>query len=548
MVNTKLGKILGMSAIIAILILLSVYPFLMLFYGSFGGTELDPIYYLRAVSDYWNLAALTILVSVGACGLALFFGITLAWISVRTDTPFVERLETLTIAPFFVSSLIFAMSWTRYLGWGGLVTGIWDDFFGTHFWNLNSYEGIIWVMGLSFVPYVYLYVSAALKSMNPSYEEASRMCGRGILHTVRKITLPLISPSILSATLIIFMMSISFFSVPLTLGRPYGIFVLTTKIWSLLKDYPADYSQAAALSVLLVIFSFIGVALQRKLLGRRYFTTITGTGYRKRKMSIGKWKYLTLAFYLFYMVALTIVPIALFITCSFLPLGLLQSFPKFTLGNYYNIFSSSVILRSIQNSLVLAAIGATVTTFFTFVVALICFRTRIKGRGILEYLSMMPVAIPSTALAAGLLWAWIRFPIVYGSIWVLLIAYITNYQPHGIRSAASSLSQIDKTLEEASYTSGAGWGHTITRIILPLVKPSLVAGWILLFVSMIRELSASAILYRYGTEVMSVMIYENYQSGSFGDAAALGTIQLLLLFVSITLFTKLLGTNIKKIT
>lgn len=537
----------------AVLVLsaLIIFPLSTLIFESVGRDELTLDYYLESISEpsFINAFYNTLLFATGTTLLATIIGVTSAWIVNKTAIPFRERFEYFFIAPFFISPFIGAMVWVYLIGPKGLISYFISQLFHlkTPIFNLYSIPGMIWVAGLYFSPYVFLFTSSALKSMNPALEEASTMSGVGTLRTVWHITLRIISPSILSSVLLTFVAASSMFSVPLILGRPYRIYLLTTAIYDLMQLRHPQYGLASALSILLLGLTAFGIYFYLRSLRGREFVTIGGRGFRAGGViNIGKWKYIAFALCLSYSVVTLILPFSAIVLASFMtyyaPTG-----AKFTLGNYdYVLHSYPLTIRSMQNSLFMATVGATLCTLLTFFTSYILVRTRVRGKSILEFISTIPVALPAVVLAVALLRSWVGTPI-YGTLWLLIIAYITIYSPYGIRSLSSTLRQIDPELEESSAICGVSWQQTMARVIFPLLKPGLMATWIILFISFLREVSSSILLSTYGCEAMSVALYELWWEGSFCQAAAMATIQILIIFTILFIARKVAGADITKI-
>lgn len=531
------------AATAALVIFLVGYPLLMLVLGSFSAprptesavTSVRAYFALfQEIEVVWN----TIHVAVGSTVLALLIGLSLAWILARTDVPFASTLEQFVIIPFYLSPLLGAIGWALLASpsQAGIVNAFFMKAFGLSSAPFNIYtaSGIIWVSGIYFAPFCFLFATSALRSMDSSLEESARVSGSGNLGTALRITFPLIMPAILGSTLLVFVLAVGQFGVPAVLGMPRGYDVLTTRIYALVAGFDPDYAVAAAMGLCLVAFSAVGIALQIRILGHRKFTTVTGKGYRPRVIETGFARYVLFACVVAYIAVAVVLPLGALIFASFLRyLTTTWTDAQFTTANYvYILFQYPTTQTAIWNTLLLAIGGATLTLLLCFLVAWQVVRLRTVWTRLLEFLVMVPVAIPGIVFSLGLLWAWIAVPFVpiYGTIWILLICYVTIFIPYGVRSISASLAQIDSSLEECALVCGASWTQVLRTILFPLLRPGLMAAWTLLFVSIVKELSASALLYNNRTIVLSVAVYDLIAGSSFPRVSALALIEAILIF------------------
>jgi iron(III) transport system permease protein len=522
-------------AVILLLCFLIVYPAAILLERSFRDDSgaWSWVWYVQAYTNERNLAAIvnTIIVATGSAVLAAVSGTLLAWAVVRTDMPGRRLVEMASIVPFISTSFIGALAWIL-LGSPetGLVNQFWR-FLGNEepLINIFSLEGIIFVIALYEMPFVFLLVGGALRSMDPALEEASLSSGAGLWRTTTRVTLPLVLPAILASSLLVFVLAAEQFGVPAVLGTPARIRVLTTSIVATNTFYPPQRGLGAALCVTLLIIALLGLWLQRRMLANRSFTTVGGKGSQPRRIALGPFRWLLLGVCVLYLMLAVVLPFSTIFLSSIRTLWTADfRWEQFTLANYHWIlFEYPITLRAIRNSLFLAVVGATVTILLCALISFLSLRTRLPGRNALDYLSMLPLGFPGVVLAYGLLQVWINPPLVlYGTIWILFIAYLTRYLPIGVRATSATLVQIHQELEESSLSCGANWFQTFKRVTLPLLKPGIIAGWILLFIAFSRELSASILLYSPGTEVLSVVLYDLQQNGQFREISALAFIQI----------------------
>lgn len=523
------------AVVLLLLVFLIVYPGLILLDVSLRDKSgnLSFVWYIQAYTSARNLAAIgnTIIVATGSALIAAVMGTLLAWAVVRTDMPGRTFATIAAIVPFITSSFIGALAWVL-LGAPevGLLNQAWGYIGGSGvLLNIYSLGGIIFVIGLYEVPFIFLMVAGALRSMDPSLEEASLSSGAGTWETATKVTLPLVLPAILAGSLVVFVLAAEQFGVPAVLGTPSRIRVLTTSIVSTQAFYPPQRGLGAALSVTLLMIALFGLFLQRMVLRGRSFTTVAGKSSHPRRVRLGPFRWVLFAICTTYLLLAVILPFATIFVSSIRTIWTSYfSWDQFTLEHYrWVFFEYPLTQRAIVNSLFLAVVGATVTILFCALISFLSLRTKLPGRNALDYLSMLPLGIPGVVLAFALLEVWINPPLVlYATIWILFIAYLTRYLPIGVRSTSATLVQIHPELEESSLSCGAGWFQTFRHVTLPLLKPGIIAGWILLFLAFTRELSASVLLYSPGLEVFSVVMYDLQQNGQFREISALACFQI----------------------
>jgi iron(III) transport system permease protein len=487
----------------------------------------------------------TLLIALGATLLAGVIGVLLAWTGARTDMPGARVLEPLNLVPFFLSPYVGAIAWT-YLAAprSGLLNNLLRHV-GVTGDPLSPYSlgGMIWVLGLFYVPYMYLFAVAPLRRMDAALEEAARTAGCSVWYVVRRITLPLALPGILSGAIIVFVSAAGEFGVPLALGHPTGQETLTTQIFVLTEDLPAKYNRAATAGAVLTILSIVCVWIQRRLIARRDFTTVTGKTTAPRRMRLGRWRWLALVLNLAYLLVAVVLPIgALLLVATSRSWTGEFSPARLTLDHFGYAFQSPVSRAGIVNSLILASGGATLGVLIGLVLGYVIHRTRARGRATLDVVTTIPIGVPGIVLALGILLAYIRTPL-YATLWILLIGYLSRYMPYGQRSVSSVLLALSPELEQSARVIGLSWLQTVRRIIVPLVWPGMASAWLLLFVLFIRELPISLLLYQSGSEVLPVAIWRFVENESATRAAALALIQVIVLLGAVAVFRRLTGST-----
>ncbi len=477
--------------------------------------------------------------AVGSAALAFVIGTALAWMNERTNTPFKSVFFALAIVPLIIPGILFTVAWIL-LGSPkiGILNLLLQNWFSTDyvFFNVYSMWGMIWVDALGSSPLAFLLMTAAFRSMDPSLEESAMMSGASIPQIAWRITLKLTWPAIFGTLLILFVLALEAFEVPALLGLPVGIQVFTSAIYQAIHQYPSKIGLASSYAVTLLLITTVGIYFQSRLSsqGSKY-STVTGKGYRPRALDLGKWRYLTAAIFIVYFALIVVLPFLVLLWSSlqkFYSVPSMAALQNLTFDAYKFMFNYPTLARSVGNSAMLAFGSATIIMLVTSVICWIVVKTKMPGRWVLDNLASLPLVFPGLVLGLAIMVFYLNFDIgVYGTIWILLIAYVTRFLPYGLRANTTSMLQIHKELEESAAMSGASWGSTFWRIILPLLKPGLLAGWIYIMIVSIRELGTSILLYSPGTEVISIMIWELWENGQYVELSALGVMFIIALFV-----------------
>jgi iron(III) transport system permease protein len=479
--------------------------------------------------------------AAGTAAFSLIVGTALAWMNERTNTPFKRLFFGLALVPLIIPGILFTISWIMLASPKiGIFNLLLQSWFGTNyvFFNVYTLWGMIWVDGLHYSPMAFLLMTAAFRSMDPALEESAAMSGASLWQIVRRITLALSWPAIFATLLILFVRAIESFEVPALLGMPGGVFVFTSAIYEAIHRYPSQIGLAAAYGVTLLAVTSIGIWFQSRLSasGSRY-STVTGKGFRPRRIDLGRWRYLTAAIFVAYFLLIVAAPLAILVWSSvqqYYSVPSISALQNLTLEPYRTILNHPTFARALVNSLLLCVGSATIIMLVTAVICWIVVKTRIPGRWLLDNLASLPIVFPGLVLGLSIMVFYLHFDIgIYGTIWILLLAYVTRFMPYGIRYNTASMLQIHKELEESAAMSGASWWASFTRIVLPLLKPGLIAGWIYIAIVSLRELSSSILLYSPGTEVMSIMIWELWENGQYVELSALGVMLIVLLFVMV---------------
>jgi iron(III) transport system permease protein len=481
----------------------------------------------------------TLICGVGATIFSTLLGLSLAWVVSRTDMPGRSWFEIGNMIPFFLSPYVGAEAWS-YLASpnSGILQKASLDYFGVslQFVNIFSLGGVIWVLSLFYAPYVYLLVISPLRRMDAALEDAARVHGASFWYTVRHITVPLLMPALLSGATVVFVTSAGLFDVPFALAATRGIRTVPTEIFSSVQ-YPADFGRAASFGMLVMLITVALTLWQRHYMAGRRYETVTGKGYRPRVLQLTRsGRIAALALETFYIGCGVVLPIVALVMVSLSSIWTGRFRPAMaTMSNYkYVLFEYDLTRTAIMNSLVLAVAGATIGVGLSILQSYYLNRSRSKARGLVEAVLTMPLGIPGIILGLGFLILALRTPL-YSTLVIILIAYVAHFFPLAIRTISAMFMAINPELEQSARASGATWGQTMRYVLLPLLKPALIAAWLMLFVIFVRELGSTILLYAQGTETISVALVALGER-NFGYVAALAVIQLLLLLSAFALF------------
>ena len=401
--------------------------------------------------------------------------------------------------------------------------------------------GIAWIMALFEGTVAFVMISASMKSMDPALEESARVIGASKLRTALTVTLPLVMPGVLGATLFVFAEMLGSFAAALVIGIPARVYVITTAIWDSTLSYPPAYGRASAMGLALFVVMFVMFTFYRWIIGRGSYATITGKAYRPRPMDMGRLAWLLFGVCALYIFLAVVLPIAALILTSlqrFATVLLHQA--QWTLANYETALALGPVREALVNSLMLGFGVATVGVVIMALVVWIIYRSQLVGRGAIEYLVMFPQAVPRLVFGLALLWAWLNMPIpIYGTLWLLALAYFTVMLPLGVRTLAGVVLQIDKSLEECARVCGAGWAYQMRTVTLPLLKPGILAAWLLIFMACVRELGASVFLMGPNAKVIAPSIVNAFATSGTELTAAMALIQTFTVIVALVILFRL---------
>src|SRR3990172_6249665 len=493
----------------------------------------------------WNTVVLAFW--VGLASLAI--GAPMAWLSARTDLPGKRVIRGLMMASFVTPPFLGAFAWVMLAGPNaGFLNKLYRNLTGAEepLANIFSMPGLIFVVAIYTFPYVFIMIANTLDLIASDLEEGASILGAGRLQVALTITIPMVAPAILSGFILAVLQALALFGSPAILALPAGFHTITTQIWALFH-YPPKTEMAAAFSIPLLLATALLLLLQKKLLGRRGYASVGGKGGQRREIPLGVWRYPALLGCLAVM------------ACSiFLPYGILakaalsrawaqpMTWENFTLANFwFTFFEYSSTRLAIVNTLELGIMTACVGAGLVALLAYITNRKIIPGHQILGFLALAPVVIPGVVLAVGLFIAYTRPPLLlYGTLGILFVAYLTKEMPVGYSQSDATFRGIHPELEEAGRILGAGRLRVLREITAPLALSGIIATWCFIFIGVIRELSASIILFTPNTKVMSVVIFDLKEEGQFGAIAVLGLFMLAMTFAVVAVMQTLLGRDV----
>jgi len=485
-------------------------------------------YDLLLTSRFWALTRNSLILSVGSTVIAVTVGGLLALSVVRLQVPRPRLLDSLITIPAYVTPFIGALGYQLLLSPRvGYINGFFSSI-GLPTLNIYSYAGIIYVMGLYQAPVAYLYLRPALMRIDASFEEVARVMGASPRRTFRSVVFPLAKPTLLSATIICFVTGIGNFAVPAVLGGTVGIEALPTRLVELIRDYPADPNTGAVIGVFLATITVSLVWVSNRILRGRDYTAMLTRSSQSTRIVPRAGRLLGLAICVAFFVLAAVLPLGMMLIASFQPLFTSHiDLGTLTLDNYRYVFTYRVISDAILNTIFLAVCAAIGGTVLAILLGYIIVRTRLPGRRLVEQLGIAPIALPDSVMGLALLWMWVTIPIaVYGTRWILLIAYIALFLPYATPAAVGAFRQVSADFEDASRVLGATWLHTVRKVVAPLIAPAMLGSAIIILYHTVREVAASLLLYSPGSEVMSVAMWSMFEEGRYTEMFALSWVQI----------------------
>lgn len=547
----RLGRRYGLVAVLLLLLaFLVVLPIGMLVYASLVDVPPRPgsgfgnftLQHYRALGSEGNLIGLrnSLLIGVGGSAVAMLVGCTLAWLAARTDVPGKGLVQVAGIVPLFISSLVGALAWSLIASpRAGYINIILESFGLPAVVNIYSIPGMIFVFGLYYAPYAFLFVLSALTLMNPELEEAGSVHGGELRRVLSSITFPLVKPALFGASILTFVLVFENFPIPTVLGARERIEAVPSHIFRLIVSAPPRPNEAAALGMMLMAIMVTLIYIQRRVLAARDYTTVTGKGFRPRLVPLGRWRWFGFGFAMIYVLLAVALPAFALVQSGLrqhqyiADAAALFDTSAFSLDSFWATLDYGPFRMGLRNTLVLGLATAVFGGLLHFVLAYVVQRSRVPGKGALEYLAMAPVGIPALVIGMGFLWGWTKLQLlpIYGTLAILALAYIARFMPQGFRGVASTMGQIHPDLEESAMVSGASRPRATWSVTLPLIRTGVVSTMLLLFILSMRELSTSIFLFTADTRVLSVVVFEQWESGRWPRAAIISLLYSLILLV-----------------
>ena len=543
-----------LAALVLVVGWLIVPPLAILVYGGVTDTPpavaphftLDTLHYAYARPRIWSALWRSAVYAASTATLVLVIGGFLAWLIERTDSRLRAFVDLFTLAPILMPSVLLISGWILLLGpKSGMVNLIARDWFGRTdpVLDIYSFWGMVWVGTLQELPLAFLWLWPAFRAMNPDLEEAAHVAGAGFFTTLRRITLPIMRPTIVGAWIIFFIYSLGALSVPLLIGLPAKIFLYSTEIYLAYRRVPSDLNIASAYSLLFLLVTLFSIwAYRRATRDVSRFITVTGKAYRPRLIRLGRWQLASTALGVFLLLLVAGLPMFVLVWNAFLPFPQAPSFASIhllTSKNFAAALDYEPAKRAVANSLLLGLAAGLIATMLGALIAWLSLRSK-RARGwiaLLDQLATAPLAIPGMIFGVGLAWLYLVMPVpVYGTRWILLLAYVAIHLPFAVRICMSGLSQLHPELEEAGAVAGAGWLTRITRIVLRLAAPSLVASVLYVALRAFREYAASIFLTAPGTEVFAVLVLDMWEGGNSNILSAYVTMVMAVLSIVVVVF------------
>jgi iron(III) transport system permease protein len=505
------------------------------FYAANAVFSLEAFEIVFGDPRFWNSIGNTLIICLGMVVIAVPLGAALAFLVVRTDMPGKGWLEPIILTPMFISAIVLAFGYVVVLGPVGFFTLFYKTYVGEPFWFLYSKEMIIFLCGLNHIPHVYLYVAAALRNLGSDVEEAARVAGAGPLRVALGVSLPMVRPAMLYATILVLFMGFEQFGFPLVLGDPQGISVITTYLYSLAQQFGVPkYQVLAVVAVFIIAVTLPLVAIQRQFLkASERYVSVKGKGSAQRVIALGRVRWLAISLVLVWLVLAVLFPVGGIVLRSFLSawgvgIGLLESL---TLANFRDIFVLPSLQRGAINSLLIATLGAAAAVAVFALIGLAVHRWKSRWERALDYSILMPRAMPGLIIGLAVFWVFLFIPLLTPlrqTLFAIWIAYMIVWIGYGIRLINGSLLQISPDLEEAARVTGASAARTSLDVTLPLMRSGLVAAWVLLYIAFVREYSTAVYLFAPGTEVLGSLMITLWSTGGINQIAALSTINIAL--------------------
>lgn len=539
---------------VGVLVIVVAVPMLLIFFNAFWVdghfNVVDVVKVLKQPETYKALLN-SLILSAGVTVTGTIVGTFFAWLVTRTDLPFKKTMKLLFLVPFMLPAFIGALAWKMLLSpRAGYINRFFIDVLGFDgpVFDIYTYAGIILVETMYLFPFVFIQVSGALERMDPTLEESARISGANLFTITRRITIPLVLPSILSGSLLIMLYSMAHFGTVAVLGIETGIYNIPTLIYEKIHQSAGSFASirsATVLATVLVLTAALILWLQNRVLSKGRYQVIAGKSFRPTELKLRGLRIPLFIFCLLYIAFTIVLPTAtIFMVGALKTYGLPFTLANMTLSNYHHIlFEWDLTRDAIWNSVSLGLSAALITMFAGVIISYVIVKMKVRGKGLLEFLGMLPFSVPGSVIALGVILAWSgKFGInLYNTVWIILLAYIARYMAFSLKANSAALEQVHDSLVEAARASGATMAQALKDIVIPLVRPGMVAAFFLIFLPALRELTVSVLLYGPTTRTIGVAIYTLNEDGETVYSAALAAIALIIIVLGEVLIKRLVA-------
>ncbi len=536
---------------IGILVIVVAVPVLLIFINSFwvnGQFNVTDVVKILQQEETYEALLNSLFIAVGVTFMSTCIGTFFAWLVTRTDLPYKGFMKVMFLVPFMLPSFIGALAWKMLLSpRAGYINQFFMETLGFEepVFNIYSYGGIMVVETMYLFPFVFIQVCGALERMDPTLEESARISGASLFTITRKITIPLVMPSIVSGALLIMLYSMAHFGTVAVLGVENGIFNIPTLIYERIHQSAGSFEAirtGTVLATVLVVTAALIIWLQNKVLNRGRFQIIAGKSFRPVEVKLRGLRMPLLIICLLYICFTIVLPtVTIFLVGGLKTYGLPITMENLTLDNYkFILFEWQLTKDAIRNSVTLGLAAAVITMFAGVMISYVIVKMRVRGKGILEFLGMLPFSVPGSVIALGVILAWSgKFGInLYNTVWIILIAYIARYMAFSLKANSAALEQVHDSLVEAARACGASMWQSLKDIVIPLVRPGMIAAFFLIFLPALRELTVSVMLYGPSTRTIGVAIYTLNEDGETVYSAALAGIALIIIVFGQTIIKR----------
>ena len=548
------SKTIVISLSVLLLLYFVIFPMGILLFDSIvkdGAINLENYRNVYSADVNWKALTNTVELSLMVMIASVIITFPLAWLVGRTDMPGKKGFRTLLVSSYMIPPYVGAIAWVQLLNPSvGYLNNIFKWMFGleTAPFDIYTFWGLAWVLTLFYSPFAFITISRAMEKMDPTLEEAARVSGASPLRTVLDVTLPLMAPSILAGGLLVFIAAGSCFGIPSIVGMPGNIEVMTTRIVTYIyMGDDAGIRDSTALAASLMFIANILLMGMTWMMGRKDYTTISGKSTRPNIVELGKWRWPAFCAVGLYGAIAVIIPLGSIVLTSFLKsMSKPITWSNIGIDPWIPVITSAQYMESVWNSVIYGVIAATIGTLLSLFVAYLAVKTQLKGRSIPDLLVVIGGSTPSIVIALALI---ITFSGNYGlnlysTVWIIIVSYLVKYMTMSVRTIAAALSQVHISLEEAALNSGANWLSCCKDIIIPLIAPSVIAGWFLIFMPSFYELTMSLLLYGSDTKTIGVLLYELQTYADTQNASVLSVIILAIVLIGNLILNKLSKGNV----